>query len=317
MNQSLRISLANGRKAVFWLQSRLIFAALALVRLLPADAAMNFLAAASRRIGPLLGRHRVALNNLALAMPEIDVSEREKIALDMWENMARLAGEYVFLDDIFDFDPANPGAGRVEVEGVELFERLRKESRPRIFFTAHLGNFELLPIAAATFGLEVTAMFKPPSNPYVAERILSARTTRMGKLVPSKAGAAITLARTLETNGSIGVLVDQRIANGLDTTFFGAPCLTNPLLAKLARQYDCDIHPACCTRLPGGRYRLVLEDKIDIPRDAKGRVDTLALTQAINDHVERWVRAAPGQWMWFHKRWKTSTRRKRGAAVTG
>jgi Kdo2-lipid IVA lauroyltransferase/acyltransferase len=306
-------TLAKMRKGVLKLQAMMIFGGIALVKRLPARKATNLLASASRRIGPFLGRNRVAIGNLAHAMPELNNDERTAIASDMWENMARLAGEYVFLDEIFDYDPARHNQGRIEVVGREIFERLQSERRARIFFTAHMGNFELLPIAAQTFGLEVTAMFRPPNNPYVAERILAARTTAMGHLVPSKAGAAITLARILELGGNVGVLVDQKFNAGLETTFFGRPCLTSPLVARLARQFDCDIHPAHCIRLPGGRYRLTLEEAMAKPLDASGRINALALTQAINDKVEAWVRANPGQWMWFHRRWQMDKRRGKAA----
>lgn len=296
--------LALSRKSVQWLQAQLIFALMGTLRLLPPEGALNVLGRAARKVGPYLGRNSVTLRNLALALPERSKTEHDLIAGDMWENMARLTGEYIFLDDLFDFDPANPGSGHIDVVGAELFTQLCRDNRPKIFITAHMGNFELLPIAAASFGLNVTAMFRPPNNPFIAERILGARKTRMGHLVPSKAGAALSLARVLETGGNVGVLVDQNFSRGLKTTFFGAPCLTSPLVAKLARQYDCDIYPAFCIRLPGACFRLTLEDKLPIARDAKGSVDQLALTQSINDRVENWVRAHPGQWMWFHKRWK-------------
>jgi KDO2-lipid IV(A) lauroyltransferase len=297
-------ALALGRKATLKAQAVAIFAGLDALKLLPARKAIDALGAAARRCGPLLGRNRVALANLQRALPELDDRQRKAIALDMWENMAKLAAEYVFLDELFDYDPSTPGVGRITVTGSELFTKLRDEKRARIFFTGHIGNFELLPIAAQTFGLEVTAMFRPPNNPYVAERVLGARTTSMGHLVPSKAGAAISLARILENGGNVGVLVDQKFNGGLKTTFFGQPCLSSPLLARLARQFDCDIHPAHSIRLPDGRFHLMLEEKMPIPRLAGGRVDVHALTQAVNDKVEEWVRADPGQWMWFHKRWK-------------
>ena len=302
--------LALTRNMLNWFVARLIFGLLALLKLLPAENALRFLSWAARKIGPLMGRNRVALQNLKLALPASGSEQHEIIAGDMWENMARLAGEYVFLDELFDYDPNKPDIGRIEVRGAELFQKLRDDQKPKIFFTAHMGNFELLPIAAATFGLDVTAMLRPPNNQYVAKRILSARTTRMGHLVPSKAGASIALARVLEAGGNIGVLVDQKFANGLETTFFGVPCLTSPLLAKLARQFDCDIYPAFCIRLPGGRFRLTLEEPLVITRNPNGKIDQLALMQSINDHVEGWVRQHPGQWTWFHKRWKMGKSRR-------
>jgi KDO2-lipid IV(A) lauroyltransferase len=41
-----------------------------------------------------------------------------------------------------------------------------------------------------------------------------------------------------------------------------------------------------------------------MPRDASGRVDVTAATQMINGIVEDWVREYPGQWLWFHRRWR-------------
>ncbi len=296
--------LAISRNAIDWTKAKLIFGILAVMSLLPAENALRGLSWIARKVGPFLARNKIAHNNLSLALPALSKQEQQLIIGDMWENMSRLAGEYIFLDDIFNFDPNRPDAGNIVVEGAELFLKLRDDKNPKIFITAHMGNFELLPIAAATFGLNVTAMFRPPNNRYIAERVLNARTTRMGHLVPSKAGAAINLARVLEAGGNVGVLVDQKFIKGLHTTFFDAPCLTSPLVAKLARQYNCDIYPAFCIRLPGGRFKLTLEDKLEIPRDTKGNLDPLALMQAINDHVEGWVRSYPGQWMWFHKRWQ-------------
>jgi len=63
--------------------------------------------------------------------------------------------------------------------------------------------------------------------------------------------------------------------------------------------------------LPGNRFRLEIEDKLILPRNESGSVDVPATTQLLADVVERWVREDPGQWMWFHKRWEISGRRRR------
>ncbi len=300
------------RKMRHWLVAKLAIGVMSVLRLLPPDSALNFADRVARRIGPLTGRHRLTLDNLRQAYPDKSEAEIEAIALDMWGNMARLGAEYIFLDKLFDLDPWSDKPGRIEVskESIALFERIAADDRPHIIFTGHLGNFELLPVAAATFGMKVTALFRPPNNPYIAEYIQSMRSSNMGGLLPSLSGASFALASILDQGGNVGVLVDQKFISGLETTFFGRTCQTNPLLGMLARHYDCDVYPARCVRLPGNRFRLEIEEKLDLPRGPRGNVDVKATTQLVTDVVERWVREDPGQWMWFHKRWQLSGRRR-------
>jgi KDO2-lipid IV(A) lauroyltransferase len=302
--------------AEYWLVAQAAKASIALLRLLPMDAALAFAGGTARRLGPLFGRHRVALHNLRLAFPEKSDAEIRTIALDMWGHMGRLAAEYIYLDRLFDFDPANPLAGRIQGLGIDIFTRIAAEKgKPHIAFSAHLGNFELMPIVCQAFGLEGTVLFRPPNNPYIADYIHSTRNSRMGGLMSSR-GAAIGLARILEDGGNVGMLVDQKFSQGIRTTFFGRPCETSPLLPKLARQFECDVYPVRSQRLPGNRFRLELEEKLDLPRDEEGKVDIAATAQLLNDVVERWIRDDPAQWMWFHKRWSISVPWKRRARTS-
>ncbi|MEO0542436.1 MAG: lipid A biosynthesis lauroyl acyltransferase [Pseudomonadota bacterium] len=300
--------LRNGR---YRLEAALSFSIMAVLKRLPADAAIGSMRATAKTIGPLLPRHAVVMENLTKAYPEKSKAELGKIGREMWGHMGAMGAEYVFLDQLFDYDPESGNVGRIEVKGEEIFRQIHAEKKPCIFFTGHTGAFELLPVCAATFGLEVTALFRPPNNPYVAKRVLQARTTNMGQLVPSKAGAAWGLARALDDGGSVGVLVDQKFGNGILSTFFGRTVNTNPLLPKLARQYDCPVYPARCVRLDGGRYRLELEQAIELPRDEHGQIDIEQSVQVLNDTVERWVREYPEQWMWLHRRWQVHQPTKR------
>ncbi|MBB3590413.1 KDO2-lipid IV(A) lauroyltransferase [Rhizobium sp. BK529] len=286
-----------------WLVAQLMFGFLNFLKLFPADGAMRFADWMTRQIGKRLKRHKLMLYNLRRAFPEKSDAELEEIALESWGNMGRLAAEYVFLDQLFDFDPESSEPGRVEVSGIPIFLELRDNPRPFIVFTGHTGNFELLPVAGNAFGLSVTVLFRPPNNPYVAQKVFDFRSGRMGKLVPSHAGSSFALARQLEVGQGVGVLVDQKFGRGLKTTFFGLDTKTNPLLPKLVRQFNCEVYPARCIRLPGNRYRLEIEPKMEMPRDAKGNLDLTATAQMMNDKVESWVREYPAQWLWYHDRW--------------
>ena len=296
--------LARLRLANYWLVAQIARACLAVLRLLPPDRALGVADRFARRVGPWFGRHRTAIENLTLAYPEKNGAEIEAIASDMWGNMARLAVEYVFLDELFDYSPADVEPGRVEIVGNHIFDRIAAERKPHIFFTGHIGNFELLPVCAAAYQMQVTALFRPPNNPYIAEYVFKTRRSSMGGLLASKRGAALGLARILEQGGNIGLLVDQKFANGIATSFFGRQCETSPLLPKLARQYDCDVYPAHCVRLPGNRFRAELTEAIAPVRGADGKIDAAGTTQAIMNVIEGWIREYPEQWLWQHRRWR-------------
>ena len=286
-----------------WLIAQAAFGFLNFLKLFTEDAAIRYADRFMRWVGPKTRRQKLVMRNLKAAFPEKSEAEIQSIALASWGSLGRMVAEYVFLDRLFDFDPASDKPGRIEVSGIPIFLDLRDNPRPFIVFTAHSGCFELLPVAGASFGLSVTVLFRPPNNPYIGDKVFEFRSARMGKLVPSHAGSSFALARTLEEGGGVGVLVDQKFTRGVQTQFFGQPVQTNPLLAKLARQFNCEVYPARSIRLPGNRYRLEIEPRMELPRKADGALDVNATAQMLNDKVESWVREYPEQWLWYHDRW--------------
>jgi len=286
-----------------WLVAQLIFLSLKALRLIPMDSAARSFERFARWLGPKLKRHQVAMANLAIAFPKKSLEEREKIASDSWAQMARTILEYGYLDEIFDLDEDNPGAGRIEVKNAEQFIKLRDDGLPAIIFTGHIANFELLPMAAAKFGLEIQSLFRTPNNKYAASRVADARKQVARNLVASRAGASFQLMSALERGDHVGVLVDQKFRRGIDVPFFGQDAPSNPLLAKLARRYDCPVHGARSVRLPDGRFRLEITDELVLPRTADGDIDIRGTTELVNRVVESWVREHPEQWLWIHRRW--------------
>ena len=287
-----------------WIIAQFFFAFIAILKLFPPEKAIWFVAEAARGLGMLYPRTKLARSNLKLAFPEKSEAETEQILSDMWANLGRVAAEYVYLDKIFDINEENPENGRVEIVGEENFLKMKEIDGPLICFTGHTGNWELLPIASAVYGLNITALFRPPNNKYIANRVLAARTTAMGHLVPSKVGASWALANVLNEGNAVGVLVDQFFARGVEIEFFGHPTMANPLIAKLARQFDCPVFPARCIRLPGGRFRIEVEAEIERHFLEGGKLDAERLIKDVNARVEKWVREYPEQWLRLHKRWR-------------
>lgn len=292
------------RNSKDWLIAKFTMGMLGLIKKLPADKAIDTIEEMGRFWGMLYPRTKQARANLKLAFPEKPDDEIEQILRDMWGNLARTAAEYAFLDQIFDLNEDEPEKGRIEIDGNENFIALRDLDGPAVCFTAHTANWEILPVGAAAHGLNITALFRPPNNKYLAQEVLKARTTAMGHLVPSKAGAAWALAGILNDGGKVGILADQYFHKGDVVEFFGSKTKANPLLSKLANNFDCPIYPARTIRLPNGRFKLCIEDPIDIPRDENGKIDQQKLLQKIHDVMEIWIREYPEQWLWLHKKWR-------------
>ncbi|MFD0917774.1 lipid A biosynthesis lauroyl acyltransferase [Pseudahrensia aquimaris] len=287
-----------------WTVAKLVGLFIHLVKKLPPEKSTDMAERAGRLLAPILPRTRMARENMAAAFPEKSPEEIAALTKEMWGYVARTMAEYVFLDDLFDYDHDNPDKGRVEIAGLENFLKVREGGKPVIIFTAHTGNWEILPVAASTYDLSVTALFRPPNNPYLAKRVLKARQTAKGYLVPSRAGAAWALADVLERGDAVGLLADQAFTRGPHIEFLGRKATANPIAAKLARQYDCDIYPARCVRLPQGRFRIELQNPIDPPKREDGSLDIIGTTKMINNVIEGWVRENPAQWLWLHDRWK-------------
>ena len=288
---------------VKWISAQFIFLFLKMLRLVPFETATRFFEAFARWLGPKLKRHRIAMENLAIAFPEKSLEEREKIASDSWAQMARTMLEYGYLDQVFDLNVETAESDRIEIRNAEQYEKLRDDGLPAILFTGHLANFELLPLVADRFGLKLLSMFRQPNNKYAAKRVAQARKVVSGNLVASGQGASFQLMSALERGDHVGLLVDQKFRRGIMVPFFGKDAPANPLLAKLARRYRCPVHGARTVRLPNGRFRLEITGELDLPRDENGDVDIRGTTELVNRIVEDWVREYPEQWLWIHRRW--------------
>jgi KDO2-lipid IV(A) lauroyltransferase len=107
----------------------------------------------------------------------------------------------------------------------------------------------------------------------------------------------------LRGGGSLAMLVDQKLNDGIEARFFGLPAMTAPAAASLALHFRCPLVPARAERIGPARLRLVVEPPLTLPESGDRQADILALTQQINDRLEVWIRADPGSWLWLHRRW--------------
>ena len=285
----------------------LAVAIIKLMRHVDPDRLANVAGRAMQLIGPLLRENRIARSNLTAAFPEKSAAEIETILRGTWDNLGRMGAEFAHLDRLWDYDPAHPERhGRFEIgqTAVDRFKRLADDGKPALIFAAHLANWEMPAICAATYRLDSAVLYRRPNIARLDRWISETREASMGQLISTGLDAPIKLAEALERGAHVGMLVDQYYVRGVEVTFFGQRTMANPLLARLARHFDCPIYGVRIVRLPGNRFTGEISEEIMPSRDAGGKIDVAATMQIVMGVIEGWIREHPEQWLWQHRRWR-------------
>ena len=267
----------------------------------------NFAGALMRKIGPLFKEHRIGREQLRAAFPEKSDAEIEAILGGVWDNLGRIAIEFAHLDDfcVEGFGRQTPDVITYPPESKERYDWITKSGKATIGFAAHLANWELPGVGAKLIGVKSAVLYRRPNIGAVNDVIVKLREPLMGELIPTGLDAPVRLARLLQSGIHVGMLADQHYSKGVEVTFFGRPCLANPLIAMLARQTELPIYGMRVVRKEDGNsFWGEVSDPVEPVRDAGGRVDIKGTTQAITTVIEGWIRQHPEQWLWLHRRWR-------------
>lgn len=282
-----------------WLRHRIEAAALwilfGLLRALPLDSASALGGWLARAIGPRLRAHRIAQENLRMVYPNRSEAERRAIITGMWNHLGRVAAELPHL-------PTEEMARRITVEGEEHLQ----PERPVLFFSGHIGNWELLPQVATRAGVKLALVYRLANNPLVDRVIARIRAQRTTAMVAKGPQGAVGLVRAIKGGLSIAMLIDQKMNEGIAAPFFGRTAMTAPALAQLALRYDMPIVPARVIRLSGARFKTVVSRPLAYEKTGDAARDTLAIMTEVNRTLEGWIHEHPEQWFWVHRRWPHS-----------
>lgn len=282
------------------LQGAALWALVALFRILPLDLASTLGGATARLVGPHLGASNKALRNLERAFPEKSGEEHRRILSGMWENLGRVAGEYPHIARIWT---DRPGGSRVELIGTEHIRSVVDSGRPAIIVSGHLANWELIAPGAKRLGLPITLVYRRPNNPIAGRLIDRLRGDGFGRLVPKGRAGAKALIAALRAGSSIGMLIDQKMNDGIPVPFFGRDAMTAPAAAQLALNNRIPLIPVRIERVQGARFRLTILPPLDLPATGNKGADVQAAMTRLNLLLEGWIRERPEQWLWLHRRW--------------
>jgi Kdo2-lipid IVA lauroyltransferase/acyltransferase len=250
-----------------------------------------------------------ALENLRVAFPALSFEARRRLARASMGHLLQVPLEVMtsarFLPDVASLER------RVRVFGdYEAFRADVHRGRGGLVVAAHLGSWEVAARALLLTGVPARAVMRPLENPYLNRRIVSARGG--DRRVIGKHGAARQVVSTLEEGRWAALLADQNAGrHGAFVPFFGLPACTHTLPATLALRLGLPLYVSACLRSPRGpwtfdlHFRRLLPGREPGAGPVPGDPGALDVLARMNAAIEGWVRLAPEQYNWVHRRWRT------------
>lgn len=208
-------------------------------------------------------------------------------------------------------------------ERIEGLERMREElaaglapGRGLVGISGHFGHWELTAALFSRLGEVPTVCVARRYEHEGYQRILEDIRARLGVRVVHQEDSMIPVVRTLRSGGCLGLLPDQdfkQLHDGIFVPFLGRPAYTTVTPAELAIRTGAGLVVATVHRERG---RLVAEASrapIDALRESSDPIR--AITEWWSRELERRVRAHPEQWVWLHRRWRTTPDRLEYRAI--
>jgi KDO2-lipid IV(A) lauroyltransferase len=191
-----------------------------------------------------------------------------------------------------------------EVTGWEVVEDARAQGRGIVVVAGHLGNWELAAAYLAARGISMDVIVRRMSN-RLFDRFLTETREKLGMHVVWDEHAVQRAPRALREGRAVGFVADQGV-RGLASTFvpfFGRPAKTPRGAAVFALRFDAPVVFVTALRRDDGKYHFAAE-RVVAERSGDREADTDAIVRRFTEILEQWIRRAPDQYFWHHRRWR-------------
>ena len=277
-----------------------------LLRVLAVTLPVDALIALGRGLGrfslPFAGRRReITAINVGLCFPALSEAERQDLVRRHFESL----GIAVFEFCLGWWAPDARLEDRVRVEGLENLRAAFERGKGVILLSAHFTTLEIGGrfLAMHTRGLPLNAMYRRSDNPVVEWVLRDRRRHHFGE--PIGRDDVRAMVRALKKNEAVWYAFDQNYKgrkNRVFAPFFGIAAATNTATSRLAQATGAAVVPFFTRRLPDGKRYV---QRIDPPLADFPSGDPAADAARLNALIEGWVKEAPEQYLWSHRRFKT------------
>ena len=249
-------------------------------------------------------RHRdIASDNIAQAYG-YDISD-PRVGELVRANFIQLARSVLEMPSLFRLSKKNVDS-YAEFENMHYLTDEVAKGKGVLALTAHLGNWELMSLSVSCkTDIPIYELVRPLDSPPL-DRIVSELRTRTGNRFIDKDQCADEVRELLGKNSLIAILLDQNASwyEGVYVPFFGRTACTNKGMAAFALSCGASVVPVFNFRQEDGRYKVVFDKPVELIRTDDFKSDLIENTKQFNDVIEKYVRMAPDNWLWVHRRWR-------------
>ncbi|ALH95098.1 lauroyl acyltransferase [Acinetobacter equi] len=246
----------------------------------------------------LKSRRKTTIRNLEVCFPE-------------WNQEQVLQNaEQVFIDQMLGvFETLNAWYcpkwfdGRVEMEGLEHIENAQAQGKGALLLGTHSTLLDAGGYVCAQY-FDPDVVYRPQNNPLLDMFIYRCRSTIYTHQIDHDDMRG--LIRHLKNGRAIWYSPDQDfgLKQGVMAPFFGVPAATVTAHRRLLKMTKAEAIPLYFYRdgdIKNPKYKVLIEPPVEnLPSDDE--LDDATRTNLI---IERQLRIAPTQYMWFHRRFKT------------
>ncbi len=247
--------------------------------------------------GKLSKYNEIAKNNCKVVFPNLNEKEITKIINNSWRNLGYNLFEITFLKKLVR------EKNSIEIKGLDVIEKIKKENSQVIFFSIHSSNWEICVPILDNSGFHVGAIYRHINNSFFDKYIYKQRTealkTKNSFYTPKGKVSAKEILEGVIKNKNIFLLVDQKDSAGNVINFFGRKVKTQTGFLKIARKYNLKIVPIKNVRLPNNNLQITFEQPL--LHDNNEVSDEKKMLE-INAIIEKWIKQNPDNWFWQHKR---------------
>ncbi len=242
-------------------------------------------------------RRHVADRNLAICFPELSESERDQLLRRHFESIGmgviELGIAWWSRDDYMD--------KTVTLEGLDNLHAALKHGNGVVVLSGHFATTEMAGRPLRHRVPPMAAMYRPSNNPLTDQLMRRCRGKSIADLITKS--SVRRLLKVLKEGRIVWYAADQAYnrKGSVVVPFFGEPASTNTAVSQITKLSKAPVVPFFPYRIDNGRHYKV-EILPALENFPSG--DDAADAQRLNELLETYIRKAPEQYYWVHRRFK-------------